>query len=78
MSGLIRNLLSGLVVAGLVAGVSPAFAQSSLLNVSYDVARDFYKDYNPLFQKFWKDKSGEAIELKPHIGEFGRPCRQHF
>ena len=69
MSGLIRNLLSGLVVAGLVAGVSPAFAQSSLLNVSYDVARDFYKDYNPLFQKFWKDKSGEAIELKhSHAG----------
>ena len=69
MSGLIRNLLSGLVVAGLVAGVSPAFAQSSLLNVSYDVARDFYKDYNPLFQKFWKDKSGEAIELKQsHAG----------
>ncbi len=22
-----------------------------LLNVSYDVARDFYKDYNPLFEK---------------------------
>jgi len=69
MSGLIRKLLSGLVVAGLVAGLSPAFAQGSLLNVSYDVARDFYKDYNPLFQKYWKDKTGESIELKQsHAG----------
>ena len=69
MSGLIRKLLSGLVVAGFVAGLSPAFAQGSLLNVSYDVARDFYKDYNPLFQKYWKEKSGESIELKQsHAG----------
>ena len=69
MSGLIRKLLSGLVVAGFVAGISPAHAQGSLLNVSYDVARDFYKDYNPLFQKYWKEKSGESIELKQsHAG----------
>ena len=69
MSGLIRKLLSGLVVAGSVAGLSPVFAQGSLLNVSYDVARDFYKDYNPLFQKYWKEKSGESIELKQsHAG----------
>ncbi|WP_300453768.1 sulfate ABC transporter substrate-binding protein [Accumulibacter sp.] len=41
----------------------------SLLNVSYDVARDFYKDYNPLFQKHWKAVSGESIELKQsHAG----------
>ncbi len=69
MSGLVRKLLSGLAVAGLVAGISPALAQGSLLNVSYDVARDFYKDYNPLFQKYWKEKSGESIELKQsHAG----------
>ncbi len=69
MSRSIRNVLSGLLAAGLVAGALPAFAQGSLLNVSYDVARDFYKDYNPLFQKYWKEKSGESIELKQsHAG----------
>jgi sulfate transport system substrate-binding protein len=32
-------------------------------------ARDFYKDYNPLFQKHWKALSGEPIELKQsHAG----------
>ncbi len=67
MSRLIRTLL--LTVAVGVAGAAPAFADTSLLNVSYDVARDFYKDYNPLFQKYWKAKTGETLELKQsHAG----------
>ncbi|MDR1935162.1 MAG: sulfate ABC transporter substrate-binding protein [Candidatus Accumulibacter sp.] len=60
-----RKLLAGL----LLIGALPAFAQTSLLNVSYDVARDFYKDYNPLFQKYWREKTGESIEIKQsHAG----------
>jgi sulfate transport system substrate-binding protein len=55
------------VLFGLVA--SAALADVSLLNVSYDVARDVYKDYNPMFQKYWKAKSGESLELKQsHAG----------
>ena len=61
----IRNLL----LVAVTAWVLPALAESSLLNVSYDVSRDFYKDYNPLFQKYWKAKSGESVELKQsHAG----------
>ena len=42
---------------------------NSLLNVSYDVSRDFYKDYNPVFQRHWKTVSGGSIELKQsHAG----------
>ena len=65
MSRLIRSLSFAL----LAAAASSSFAQSSLLNVSYDVSRDFYKDYNPIFQKYWKAKSGESVELKQsHAG----------
>ena len=65
MSRLIRNLL----LAAVAAWALPVLAESSLLNVSYDVARDFYKDFNPLFQKHWKASSGEAVELKQsHAG----------
>lgn len=66
MSRVIR-LLFATLAASLLA--LPAQAQSSLLNVSYDVARDFYKDYNPIFQKHWKAVAGESIELKQsHAG----------
>ena len=38
-----------------------AQADTVLLNASYDVARDLYKDYNPAFQKAWQAKTGEKI-----------------
>ena len=65
MPNLFRVLLA-LLLAG--SGAPPAFAQVAVLNVSYDVARDFYKDYNPMFQKYWKAKAGESLELKQSHG----------
>jgi len=58
-----------LFAAALALAALGAQAQTSLLNVSYDVARDFYKDYNPLFAAAWKAKTGEVLELKQsHAG----------
>lgn len=66
MKSIARKFAAAALALGLAV---PAFADQSLLNVSYDVARDFYKDYNPLFQKHWKAKTGKAIELKQsHAG----------
>ena len=61
----IRLSISALMLS-LVA--SAALADVTLLNTSYDVARDVYKDYNPMFQKYWKAKSGESIEVKQSHG----------
>ncbi len=67
MFPVIRHLLMALAVMGFATTL---LAENiSLLNVSYDVARDFYKDYNPLFQKHWQALSGETIDLKQsHAG----------
>ena len=54
------------VLLSLVAGA--ALADATLLNASYDVARDVYKDYNPMFQKHWKANAGESVELKQSHG----------
>jgi len=62
----LRHTLSALLL-GIVAG--GALADAALLNVSYDVARDVYKDFNPLFQKYWQAKTGEKLELRQsHAG----------
>mgnify|MGYP000845908308 FL=1 len=40
-----------------------------LLNVSYDVARDFYKEYNPLFVKEFAGKNGgQSVEVQQSHG----------
>ncbi|MCF7521331.1 sulfate ABC transporter substrate-binding protein [Neisseria sp. ZJ106] len=55
------------------AAASEAQADSSaavkLLNVSYDVARDFYKEYNPLFIKEYQAKhDGTGISIQQSHG----------
>ena len=71
MNPIIRHLL--VVVAAI--WLLPSWGQENLLNVSYDVARDFYKDYNPLFQKYWKAKTGESVELKQSHGGSSKQVR---
>lgn len=41
-----------------------ALADSKITNYSYDVMRNFYKDYNPAFAAHWKEKTGQSIEVQ--------------
>jgi sulfate transport system substrate-binding protein len=68
----ISQLFAGLLVT---LAVGSAQADATLLNVSYDVARDVFKDYNPLFQKYWKQKAGENIEIKQSHGGSSKQVR---
>ncbi|KMN82399.1 sulfate transport system substrate-binding protein [Chromobacterium alkanivorans] len=56
------------LAALLLAASGSALADATLLNVSYDVMRDFYKDYNPAFQKAYKAKTGETVTLQQSHG----------
>ncbi len=47
----------------------------TLLNVSYDPTREFYEDYNALFVKHWKDKTGQEIRIKQSHGGSGKQAR---
>jgi sulfate transport system substrate-binding protein len=60
-----------LLVTGLVALLStslPARADTTLLNVSYDVSRELYKDINPGFIAAWKAKTGETLTINQSHG----------
>lgn len=66
-----------LAAAGLAA-VAPATAQAAgptLLNVSYDVSREFYKDYNAVFAAYWKKTTGEDVTLNQSHGGSSRQAR---
>ncbi len=52
-----------------------AIADTELLNVSYDPTRELYKEYNPVFAKHWKEKTGETISVKQSHGGGGKQAR---
>src|SRR6201996_3020327 len=47
--------------------VAPA-ADVKLLNVSYDVTREFYQDYNKAFAAYWKQKTGDTVTISQSHG----------
>lgn len=56
----IKLALATLVLAtGSLAGAQT----STLLNASYDVAREFYKDYNTAFVAHWKKTTGKDVKI---------------
>jgi sulfate/thiosulfate transport system substrate-binding protein len=52
-----------------VFSATPALAAGpTLLNVSYDVSREFYKDFNGVFAAHWKKTAGEDLTLNQSHG----------
>jgi sulfate transport system substrate-binding protein len=63
----------GLFAACTVAlGIGSAVAQTSLLNVSYDPTREFYKDFNAAFNQHWQAKTGKTVKLRQSHGGSGK------
>jgi sulfate/thiosulfate transport system substrate-binding protein len=46
-----------------------------LLNASYDPTRELYEDYNQLFAKRWKDKTGDDVVVNQSHGGSGKQAR---
>lgn len=61
-SSLVSRTLIGAALA-LGAASTAVAQQQTLLNASYDVAREFYKEYNPAFLKYWKQKTGQDVTI---------------
>lgn len=56
--------------------VAPAVAANvTLLNVSYDPTRELYKDFNPAFAAYWKQKTGDSVSVRMSHGGSGAQAR---
>lgn len=71
-----KRPLRTLLGAVLLSAVLPAaHADTPLLNVSYDVARNLYKDLNPAFIQDWKAKTGQTISIDQSHGGSSKQAR---
>ena len=43
--------------------------------MSYDVTREFYNEYNPLFVKYWQGKTGEIVAINQSHGGSSKQAR---
>jgi sulfate transport system substrate-binding protein len=73
----VRRILLALALgtAALSAALPAQAAEVELLNVSYDVARELYKDVNPAFIAAWKKSSGDTLVIKQSHGGSSKQAR---
>ena len=55
--------------------LSARAANTTLLNVSYDVSREFYKEFNTAFVAHWKKTTGEDLTINQSHGGSSRQAR---
>ena len=70
-----RRALLAAAVSLPIATPSRAAGTTTLLNVSYDVSREFYKAFNASFAAHWKKTAGEDLVLNQSHGGSSRQAR---
>ena len=71
-----RPVLRSVALAAFAtAALATQAAPVTLLNVSYDVTREFYKDYDAAFIAHWKQAGGEAIVVNQSHGGSSKQAR---
>lgn len=63
----VRPVVAALAAVSLLSA-GGAQADTTLLNVSYDVARELYKDINPAFVAHWQRTTGEKLTINQSHG----------
>nr|WP_158161302.1 thiosulfate ABC transporter substrate-binding protein CysP [Vibrio mimicus] len=62
----IKSTLTALLLAG---SFQASAADQTILNSSYDIARELFAAYNPVFAEHWQQKTGKTVEIKQsHAG----------
>jgi sulfate/thiosulfate-binding protein len=71
----LRSTLAAGAALVLTLTASAVLADTTLLNVSYDPTREFYKAFNEAFAKDWKAKTGETVVIEQSHGGSGKQAR---
>ncbi|WP_067223522.1 sulfate ABC transporter substrate-binding protein [Stappia indica] len=72
----IRSLKTALALSLALGLTAPAGAADiTILNVSYDPTRELYKEFNPAFAAFWKEKTGDTVTIQVSHGGSGKQAR---
>ena len=68
-------LLISVLLTGCIGSSNKKNEGKTITNVSYDPTREFYEEYNQIFQKFYKEKYGKEIQIVQSHGGSGSQAR---
>lgn len=71
----IKKLAGAVLVAVALLAPHAWAAETTLLNVSYDVTREFYKDFNAAFADYWKERTGQTLTINQSHGGSSKQAR---
>lgn len=64
-----KTLLATGLALVLASPIASAADQPTLLNSSYDIARELFASYNEHFNDYWEEKTGQRVDIKQsHAG----------
>ena len=70
---MIRKIFALSLAAVLALTPVQAFGKTvSITNVSYDPTREMFEQYNKIFEEYWKEKTGEDVEITQSHGGSGK------
>ena len=70
---MIRKIFALSLAAVLALTPVQAFGKTvSITNVSYDPTRETFEQYNKIFEEYWKEKTGEDVEITQSHGGSGK------
>ena len=67
--------IAGLALSLAFAGAVTAFAQATIVNVSYDPTRELYKEFNAAFAAHWQAETGTQVSVTTTHGGSGSQAR---
>ena len=68
MRNWIQKLVALLLAAFWLSGADALAADETILNVSYDVTREFYQAFNASFTAYWKDTTSNTVTINQSHG----------
>lgn len=72
----LQSFVAAAIATALMLGAAPlAYADTTLLNVSYDPTREFYVAFNAAFADHWKKETGEKVSFQQSHGGSGKQAR---
>ncbi|MBQ0748906.1 MAG: sulfate ABC transporter substrate-binding protein, partial [Roseovarius sp.] len=75
-NGLVATVAAlGLLLSPVGTGVAKAQDGVNILNVSYDPTREFYREYNELFNEWWTAQGNAPVTIQQSHGGAGAQAR---